>query len=85
MYNNKKIYHIYKDYKIDTDVVELISSLCRKNSLGNGLIDYFIRFFTVMIDRCKSMMNHPLSNWSVDKFTEDWYNTFGEGTTINKK
>lgn len=40
---------------------------------------------TVPADICKAMMNHPLTDWSVDKFIEDWYNVFGEGTTTNKK
>lgn len=40
---------------------------------------------TVPSDICKAMMNHPLTDWSVDKFIQDWYNVFGEGTTTNKK
>lgn len=40
---------------------------------------------TVPADICKAMINHPLTDWSVDKFIEDWYNVFGEGTTTNKK
>lgn len=40
---------------------------------------------TVPADICKAMMAHPLTDWSVDKFIEDWSNVFGEGTTTNKK
>ncbi|MPM63487.1 Fructose-6-phosphate aldolase [bioreactor metagenome] len=40
---------------------------------------------TVPADICSAMMNHPLTNWSVDKFTEDWYDAFGEDTTTKKK
>lgn len=40
---------------------------------------------TVPADICSAMMNHPLTNWSVDKFTEDWYGAFGENTTTKKK
>lgn len=40
---------------------------------------------TVPVDICSAMMNHPLTNWSVDKFTEDWYDAFGEDTTTQKK
>ncbi|HBI94392.1 MAG TPA: fructose-6-phosphate aldolase [Terrisporobacter glycolicus] len=40
---------------------------------------------TVPADICSAMMNHPLTNWSVDKFTEDWYGAFGEDTTTKKK
>ena len=56
---------IYKDYKIDTDIVEWISSLCRKNSLGNSLIDHFIKFFTVMIDRL-------LNGYEIKALDEDY-------------
>ncbi len=38
---------------------------------------------TVPYDICKSMMNHPLTDWSVDKFIEDWENTFGKGSKTN--
>lgn len=40
---------------------------------------------TVPSDICSAMMNHPLTSWSVDKFTEDWYGAFGEDTTTKKK
>lgn len=40
---------------------------------------------TVPTDICKSMMAYPLTDWSVEKFREDWSNVFGEGTTTNKK
>ena len=40
---------------------------------------------TIPADICRTMMAHPLTDWSVDKFIEDWSNTFGEGTTTNKK
>ncbi|MEG1410443.1 BglG family transcription antiterminator [Clostridium sp.] len=42
---------IYKDYKIDEDILELVTKICRKNSLGSGTIENFMKFFTVMIDR----------------------------------
>ncbi|MEG1410336.1 MAG: fructose-6-phosphate aldolase [Terrisporobacter sp.] len=40
---------------------------------------------TAPADICKSMMNHPLTNWSVDQFIVDWSNAFGEGSTTNRK
>lgn len=42
---------IYKDYKIDQDIVDLVEQICRQNSMGSGTIDYIMKFFTVMIDR----------------------------------
>ena len=42
---------IYKDYKIDQDIVDLLEKICRQNSLGSGTIDYIMKFFIVMIDR----------------------------------
>ena len=50
-----------------------------------NLIKSEINSVTVSADIYKSMMNHPLTNWSIDKFTEDWYDAFGEGKTTNKK
>lgn len=35
---------------------------------------------TVPADIAKAMMGHPLTEWSVDKFIEDWEAVFGEGT-----
>lgn len=42
---------IYYDYKIDEDIVDLISKICRENAIGNITIGHFMNFFTVMIDR----------------------------------
>ncbi len=42
------------------------------------LMQHGVHSVTVPYDICKSMMNHPLTDWSVDKFIEDWENTFGK-------
>lgn len=49
------------------------------------LMNIGVHSVTVPAEICKAMMNHPLTDWSVYKFIEDWYNVFGEGTTTNKK
>lgn len=38
---------------------------------------------TIPTDIAKAMMSHPLTDWSVDKFIEDWENVFGKGTKTN--
>ncbi len=38
---------------------------------------------TVPTDVLKAMMKHPLTEWSVDKFIEDWEGTFGKGSKTN--
>lgn len=48
------------------------------------LMTYGVHSVTVPADICRAMMNHPLTDWSVDKFIEDWTNVFGEVTTEEK-
>ena len=36
---------------------------------------------TVPYDICSKMIEHPLTGWSVDKFIDDWEETFGKGST----
>lgn len=35
-----------------------------------------VQSVTVPADICKAMINHPLTEWSVDKFIEDWEKTY---------
>ena len=42
---------IYKDYPIDLDLIEVIKKIAFKYELDSITIEYFIKFFTVMIDR----------------------------------
>ena len=58
---------IYKEFKIDEDIIESISKICRENALGSGAIDNFIKFFTVMIDR---LLNDHTIKYLVDKYIE---------------
>lgn len=45
------------------------------------LMTHGVHSVTVPADICRAMMNHPLTDWSVDKFIEDWTKVFGEVTT----
>ena len=38
---------------------------------------------TVPADIAKAMMSHPLTDWSVEKFIEDWEAAFGKGVKTN--
>ncbi|MCC3869844.1 BglG family transcription antiterminator [Terrisporobacter mayombei] len=58
---------IYKEFKIDEDIIESISKICRENALGSGAIDNFIKFFTVMIDR---LLNNHTIKYLDDKYIE---------------
>lgn len=58
---------IYKEFKIDEDIIESISKICRENDLGNGATDNFIKFFTVMIDR---LLNDYTIKYLDDKYLE---------------
>ncbi|MEG0855659.1 MAG: PRD domain-containing protein [Terrisporobacter sp.] len=66
---------IYKDYKIDKDIIDLVSNICRENSLGSGTIDHFMKFFTVMIDRL-------LNGYKVKDLGQD-YTDLKSTTTFN--
>lgn len=35
-----------------------------------------VQSVTVPVDICKAMINHPLTEWSIDKFIEDWKKTY---------
>lgn len=48
------------------------------------LMTHGVHSVTVPADICRAMMNHPLTDWSVDKFIEDWTNVFGDVTTEEK-
>ncbi|WP_373598182.1 BglG family transcription antiterminator [Paraclostridium bifermentans] len=42
---------IYMDYNIDKDIIDSIREIAKKNHLGPSTIEYFIKTFTLMIDR----------------------------------
>lgn len=37
---------------------------------------------TVNLEILEKMLEHPLTDWSVDQFINDWENVYGEGKTI---
>lgn len=42
---------IYKDYPLDLELVEVIKNVALKYELDSVAVEYFLKFFTVMIDR----------------------------------
>lgn len=42
---------IYMDYNIDKDIIDSIREIAKKNHLGPSTTEYFIKTFTLMIDR----------------------------------
>ena len=38
---------------------------------------------TIGEDVFNSLTNHPLTDWSVNKFVEDWENAYGKGTIVS--
>lgn len=47
------------------------------------LMKFGVHSVTVPADIVKAMMSHPLTDWSVDKFIEDWEKAFGKGIKTN--
>lgn len=41
-----------------------------------------IQSVTVPADICKAMINHPLTEWSVDKFIDDWEKTYNHSKLL---
>lgn len=58
---------IYKDYPIDSDLIDAIKQIALEYELDSVAVEYFIKFFTVMIDRF--LNGNPLSK--LDKKYEE--------------
>ena len=78
----KDLVNIINSYNLNTKVV---AASFKNAQQVLDLMKVGVHSATIPADICRTMMAHPLTDWSVDKFIEDWSNTFGEGTTTNKK
>lgn len=58
---------IYKDYPLDSDLIDAIKQIALEYELDSVAVEYFIKFFTVMIDRF--LNGNPLSK--LDKKYEE--------------
>lgn len=74
--------NILNTYNMNTKVLAASFKNCQQVL---DLMKVGVHCVTAPADICRAMMNHPLTDWSVDKFIEDWYKAFGEGTTTNNK
>lgn len=73
--------NILNTYNMDTKVLAASFKNCQQVL---DLMKIGVHSVTVPTDICMAMMSHLLTDWSVNKFIEDWSNVFGEVTTINK-
>lgn len=78
----KDLVNIINSYNLNTKVV---AASFKNAQQVLDLMKVGVHSATIPADICRTMIAHPLTDWSVDKFIEDWSNTFGEGTTTNKK
>ena len=78
----KDLVNIINSYNLNTKVV---AASFKNAQQVLDLMKVGVHSATIPADIGRTMMAHPLTDWSVDKFIEDWSNTFGEGTTTNKK
>ena len=58
---------IYKDYPLDSDLIDVIKQIALEYELDSVAVEYFIKFFTIMIDRF--LNGNPLSK--LDKKYEE--------------
>lgn len=78
----KDLVNIIDSYNFDTKVV---AASFKNAQQVLDLMKVRVHSSTVPADICRTMIAHPLTDWSVDKFIEDWSNAFGEGTITNKR
>lgn len=67
-------------YKLDTKV---LAASFKNPQQVIELMKGGVHSVTVPPDIAKAMMNHPLTDWSVDQFIKDWEGVFGKGVKTN--
>ncbi|SHH74455.1 fructose-6-phosphate aldolase 2 [Caloranaerobacter azorensis DSM 13643] len=75
----KDIIKIINNYDFNTKV---IAASFKNSQQVIDVIKEGVHSITVPADVMKSMMGHPLTDYSVDKFIFDWERAFGEGTKV---
>lgn len=75
----KDLLTIFKEYNSNCKV---LGASFKNAQQVLEIFKHGIQSVTVPADVAKSLMNHPLTDYSVDKFVSDWEEVFGEGTKI---
>lgn len=76
----KDLITIIDKYKLNSKV---LAASFKNSQQVIELMKAGVHSVTVPPDIAKAMMNHPLTDWSVDKFIEDWETAFGKGVKTN--
>jgi fructose-6-phosphate aldolase, TalC/MipB family len=76
----KNLVEIIDRYKFNTKV---LAASFKNAQQVIELMKVGVHSVTIPPDIAKAMMEHPLTDWSVDKFIEDWENVFGKGAKTN--
>lgn len=76
----KTLVDIIDRYKLNTKV---LAASFKNAQQVLELMKVGVHSVTIPPDIAKAMMEHPLTDWSVDKFIEDWENVFGKGAKTN--
>ena len=76
----KDLITIIDKYKLNSKV---LAASFKNSQQVIELMKAGVHSVTVPPDIAKAMMNHPLTDWSVDKFIEDWESAFGKGVKTN--
>lgn len=76
----KNLVEIIDRYKLKTKV---LAASFKNAQQVIELMKVGVHSVTIPPDIAKAMMNHPLTDWSVNQFIEDWENAFGKGVKTN--
>ncbi|MBC8059846.1 MAG: fructose-6-phosphate aldolase [Clostridiaceae bacterium] len=77
----RDLVNIINTYHMDTKV---LAASFKNAQQVLELMKIGVHSITAPADIIKAMMGHPLTDWSVAKFIEDWENEFGKGTKTNR-
>lgn len=77
----KDLVSIIDKYKLN---IKVLAASFKNAQQVIELMKAGVHSVTVPPDIAKAMMNHPLTDWSVERFIEDWEAVFGKGVKTNQ-
>ena len=75
----RDLVNILNIYNMDTKV---LAASFKNAQQVLDLMKVGVHSVTIPPDICKSMINHPLTDWSINRFIEDWEKVFSNETLL---